>query len=785
MASQTRIGGIGTSSQRIEDIRFVQGLGRYTDDMRVADCAHLVVVRSPHASARILSIDAAAALAAPGVLAVLTGADALADGLGCLRTIVSRQRADGSPMAQPPFRILAVDRVRFAGDAVAAVVAETAMAAKDAADLVAVEYEALDSVTDAAEAVRAGAPVVWPDEVPDNVAFLFELGDKEAVERGFARAHHVARLAFRVSRVSANPLEPRNAIGSYERADGRYTLVCGTQKPHSVREELGVLLGVPERRIRVVSPDVGGAFGMKGSPFPEYGLVLFAAKRLGRPVRWNADRSESFVSDFHARDNISEAELALDRDGTFLALRVTTLANLGAYLGFNTPHSSTNNLGGLAGVYRTPAIHASVRGIHTHAQPNSPYRGAGRPEASFAIERIIDVAAREMGIDRVELRRRNLIPSSAMPYRTGLVFTYDSGAFDQIMDEALEAADWDGFAGRRDASRARGKLRGIGIVNPIEIAGGPSPSPNEEGAEIRFDPSGDTTVLLGTHNEGQGHETAFRQILHTLLGLDPDRVRVVEGDTDLVVHGKGTYGSRSMGSGGAAVSRAADRIIEQGSRIAAHLLETSEADIRFEEGRFYVDGTDRALRIEEVAKASYLSNRLGPGRDGGLAAAAIVTPNGPTFPNGCHVCEVEIDPDTGHVDVVSYVVVDDVGIMINPMLVKGQIHGGVAQGLGQALSEAIRYEDGQLVTGSFMDYGMPRATDLPDMEVISHAVPTASNPLGAKGAGEAGAVGALPAVINAVVDALAEYGVTHIDMPATPQRVWRALQTSGRGTDPA
>ena len=774
MTSKVTIGGIGTSSQRIEDHRFVQGLGRYTDDIRIADCAHLAVVRSPHACARIVSIDKTAALASPGVLAVFTAADAIAAGLGTLRSIVSRTRPDGSPMIQPPFRVLALDQVRFAGDAVAAVVAETRMAARDAADLVDVTYEALDSVTDAADAARPGAPPVWP-EVPDNVSFLYELGDKQAVERAFARAHHVTRLAYRVSRVSANPLEPRNAIGSFDRADGRFSLVCGTQKPHSVREEIALLLGVPERQVRVLSPDVGGAFGMKGSPFPEYGLVLMAAKLLGRPVRWNADRSESFLSDFHARDNVSEAELALDRDGMFLGLRVRTLANLGAYLGFNTPHSSTNNLGGLAGVYRTPAIHAEVRGIHTNTQPNAPYRGAGRPEASYAIERIIDLAAVEMGIDRVELRRRNMIPASAMPFKTGLVFTYDSGAFEDVMDLALAAADWHGFPERREQSRLKGKLRGIGVVNPIEIAGGPFLAPNEEGAEIRFDPSGDVTLLIGTHNQGQGHETSFRQIIHTLLGVDPTRVRVVEGDTDLVVHGKGTFGSRSMMSGGAAVARAADKIIEHGSRLAAHMLEAGEADIRFAAGQFFVDGTDRRVRIEEVAKASYLSGRLGPGRDGGLAALAIVTPQEATFPNGCHVCEVEIDPETGQAEVASYLVVDDVGTVINPMLVKGQVHGGIAQGLGQALSEAIRYDGGQMVTGSFMDYAMPRAADLPDLEVVSHPVPTARNPLGVKGAGEAGTVGAIPAIINAVVDALSQYGVTHIDMPATPQQIWATL----------
>jgi carbon-monoxide dehydrogenase large subunit len=702
-----------------------------------------------------------------------------ADGLGLLRTSVDRKRRDGSPMARPPYRLLATDQVRFAGDAVAIVVAETRSAAFDAADLVAVDYEDLPSVTEAAEAVAPGAPAVWPDQVPDNVSFVFEQGNRAATDAAFARAAHVTTLDFRITRVSANPIEPRNAVGWYDALEERYTLYAATQGPHKLKSELAeTTLRIPAHQLRVVSPDVGGAFGMKNSPFPEYGLLLWAARKIGRPVRWTATRSESFLSDYHARDNHSTVELALDENGIFLGLRIRTLANLGAYLGFNTPHPSTNNLGGLAGTYRTPHIHAEVIGVYTNTQPMAPYRGAGRPEATYAIERVIDVAADELGIDRVELRRRNLIPPEAMPYKTGLVFTYDSGEFEKNMDRALAEADWAAFEARRAEAAQRGRLRGIGVANAIEIAGGPFKNPNEESAEIRFDANGAVTLFMGTHNHGQGHETAFRQLAVSLLGVAPERIRFVAGDTDAVAHGRGTFGSRSMMAGGTALIRATDKIVARGKAIAAHLLEAGESDIVFEDGRFLVAGTDRGVRIEEVAKTSYTAGKLPPGSEYGLSALAITAPAEATFPNGCHVCEVEIDEDTGEVEIVNYVVVDDVGTVINPLLVKGQIHGGVAQGLGQALLENLVYDpgSGQMVTGSFQDYAMPRADDMPSMNVISSPVPSPNNPLGLKGAGEAGTVGALPVIINAVVDALRPLGVTHLDMPASPARVWAAIR---------
>jgi carbon-monoxide dehydrogenase large subunit len=532
----------------------------------------------------------------------------------------------------------------------------------------------------------------------------------------------------------------------------------------------------------VVSRDVGGGFGMKGSHYPEYMLTLWAARKLKRPVRWNATRSESFVSDYHGRDTHWSVELALDKDGSFLGMRAKVTANVGAYLGLSTTLPPANNIGGIAGVYRTPAIASEVTAYFTNTGPMSPYRGAGRPEATYAIETVIDRAADEMGIDRVEIRRRNLIPSGAMPYKTGLVFEYDCGEFEKNLDLALEAADWKGFAGRRKDTERNGKLRGISIANAIEVAAGPFGRPSEEFAEMRFDPAGNLTLLLGTHNHGQGHETAFRQMAKTLLGIDPERVRVVAGDTDVVTHGVGTFGSRSMIVGGTSLKRASEKIIERGRKIAAHILEAGPGDIVFEHGSFKVTGTDRAVRIEDVAKTAYRPNALPIGEEVGLWAQAMVAPDNITYPNGCHICEVEVDPETGKVDVVGYVVVDDVGTVVNPLLVKGQIHGGIAQGLGQALMETIEYDpgNGQMVTASYMDYGMPRAHDFPYLDVHSNPVPTATNPFGVKGVGEAGTVGAVPAVMSAVLDALRPLGVSQLQMPASPHNVWQAIQAAKR-----
>ncbi len=775
----TNPAGMGQSVPRTEDLRLITGKGRYVDDIMAAHEAHMVVVRSPHAAAIIKGIDGAEALDQPGVLAVLTGADLIADGVGTLHTIVQRHKRDGRPMERPPFHALAVDHVRFIGEGVAIVVAMTQHAARDAADLVLVDYEPVAAVSSALEATADGAPAVWPGLVDDNVSFVFEKGDRDKVDAAFAAADHVTTLDFRVTRVSANPLEPRNALGSYDPVEQRYTLVAGVQIPHKIRSSIAEnTLGIDPMRLRVVAPDVGGAFGMKGSPFPEHILVLWAAKRLGRPVRWTATRSESFLSDFHARDNFSTASLALDKTGKFLGLKIRTKANLGAYLGFNTPHSSTNNLGGLSGVYTTPAIHAEVLGIHTHTQPTAPYRGAGRPEATYAIERIIDLAAEETGIDRIALRQRNLIPKSAMPYDTGFLFVYDTGDFERNMEIALDASDFAGFEARRAEAREQGILRGIALVNAIEIAGGPFRNTNEEGAEIRFDPGGGVTLLMGTQNHGQGHETAFCQMAVAFLGVHPEAVRVVSGDTDTVRHGRGTFGSRSVMAGGLALRRAADKVIARARILAGHLLDADPDDIVFEAGTFRVPDSNRNMRIEEIARASYVRRTFPDDWELGLSEHAIVVPPEANFPNGVHVCEVDVDPGTGQVTITRYLVVDDVGTVVNPMLVKGQIHGGVAQGVGQAAGEEIVYDadNAQLLTGSFMDYPMPRAGDLPMIGVISNPVPSTNNALGIKGAGEAGTVGALPAYMNAVIHALSPLGVRHLDMPATPYRVWQAIQ---------
>ncbi len=769
--------GIGQSLPRSEDLRLLRGLGRYTDDIRLHGEARLFVLRSPHAAARIRGIDTAAAAASPGVLAVLTGQDALADGLGSFPSRMKMKRADGRPNYEPPYRILAAERVAMVGDPVVAVVAETLAQAKDAAELVEIDYEPLASVTATPAAAQPGAASVWDDQ-PDNVCFVAEFGKKDAVEAGFAKAAHVARLDFVISRVSANSMEPRAGFGVYDPADDRYTLYASIQSPHQMRAHLAEnIFQLPESKFRVVAPDVGGAFGMKGAPMPELALVLWASKKVGRPVKWMSERGEGLMTDHHARDNVGHVELALDKDGRFLALRVDNTVNLGAYLSFNGIHCGVNNIGGLSGVYTTPAIHLSVKGVFTNTSPTAPYRGAGRPEASYMVERVIDTAAREMKIDPAELRRRNLIPASAMPYNTGFVFTYDSGEFEHNQDAVLKMADWKGFEKRRAEAKARGRLRGIGMAHVIEIAGGPAGLPFDEYAEVRFDTAGGCTLILGTHNHGQGHETTFRQLAHEFLGLDPSKVQVRFGDTDAVAHGRGTFGSRSISVGGAALQCAAEKIIAKGRKIAAHMMEAAEADIEFKDGRFAVAGTDKSVDLIKVARTSFMPPAIPRGMEPGLVEGAALVPPGATFPNGCHVCEVEIDPDTGIVDIAGYWVVDDVGVMVNPMLVKGQVHGGIVQGAGQTLLETVVYdpESGQMLSGSFMDYGMPRAGDYPSFEVKGHEVPSKNNPLGIKGAGEAGTVGALPATMNAIVDALRPLGIHTFDMPASPARVWKAI----------
>ena len=773
---------IGQSVSRFEDPRLLKGGGRYVADMVLPGMVFGHVLRSPHAHARIRSIDVSRAKAAPGVLVVLTGADWKASGWGDLPVPGGLKRRDGS-VFRPPYAALVTDRVRFVGDYVAFVVAETYHQALDAAELIAVDYEPLPACVSTAEAVSAGAPRVW-DDCPDNVGFVQLFGDKAAAEAAIAKADHVIKHRFIVNRVTAATMEPRGCLGDYNATEDRYTIYTTLQRTHPFRSELAPILKVSESKIRVVAGDIGGSFGMKSAVYNEVALVLLASKRIGRPVKWTSTRSESFLCDAQARDNVTEAELALDKEGNFVGLRVKTIAAIGAYLQTGMP-AFTGNIGTLAGVYRTPAIHADVSAVYTHTNPVRPYRGNGRPEAAYVIERIVDLAADELGIDPAELRRRNYIASGAMPFKTGLTFTYDSGEFEKSMDMALGLADFAGFEHRRQEARKRGKLRGIGLSNTIERAA----AQGFEGAEIRFDKSGTATLLSGSVTQGQGHETIFKQIMCDRLGIDPQEVHYIQGDTDEVFVGEGTGGSRSATIGGSAVMIAAERITEKAKHIAAHILQLDADEISFADGVFSSPKSNRTLTIKEVAKEAMEPANLPKGIDVGLIATATYFAPVQNFPNGCHICELEIDEETGEVEIVRYSVVDDVGTVINPLLLKGQIVGGVAQGVGQVLMEDIRFnEDGQNLTASFMDYAMPRAADISAVDVKSNPVPTMTNPLGVKGAGEAGCVGAMPAVANALVDALSHLGVRHIEMPATPERLWRTInggQPSMRGDLPA
>jgi len=770
--------GLGQSVLREEDKRLVVGKGQYTDDLNMPGQAYGHVLRSPVGHAAIKSIDTDEAKDAPGVLGVYACEDLEADGIGMLPAMIAMimplKRPDGSAMFVPPRMALAKDTVRTIGDPVAFVVAETVAQARDAAELIEVEYDELPTVVSIGEAIAEGAPAVWPG-VPDNICFEHKSGDAAAVDTAFEGAAHTVRYEYDITRVSANPMEPRAALGSYDIADDRYTLQTGVQGPHDVRRFIAqFVLKVPETKLRVVSRDMGGAFGVRSNIHPELVLVLWAAKKLGRPVKWTSDRGEGLLSDEHARENRWVTELAFDEDGTLLALRALTHAGMGAYLSLFGGFTPIFNAGGIAGVYKTPAIAMTIRAVFTNTPSIAPYRGAGRPEVSFAIECALDRAARELGFDRVELRRRNMIPPEAMPFQTGHAFKYDSGEFEQNMDQALAQADAAGFEARRAEAARRGMLRGFGFANAIEQSAGGF----EEYAQIRFDPSGSATVMVGTHNHGQGHETVFRQLLHEIFGLEFDHIRILQGDTDQVAFGHGTFGSRSSGVGSAAIGAAGEKIIEKCKAIAAHLFEAAVEDVEFGGGEFRVAGTDKTKPFQEVAKTAFMRALLPPDIEPGLIADGVFVPPVPTFPNGCHAAEVEIDPETGAIRIERYVVVDDVGTVMNPMLLKGQVHGGVVQGIGQILMEDVVFEagTGQLLSGSFMDYAMPRADDLPAIEVSENPVPSPTNPFGIKGAGEGGSVGAMPCLMNAILDALAPVGVTWLDMPATPETVWRAIQ---------
>jgi carbon-monoxide dehydrogenase large subunit len=763
---------IGQGVSRFEDPRLIRGGGRYVDDIKLAGMAHGVVLRSPHAHAKIRSIDTAAAKAAPGILTVLTAADIKAAGYGDLPVPGGLKRRDGSPMYKPRYPILAEDRVRWVGDYVAFVVAETVAQALDAAEMISVDYDQLPSVTSTAEAPKPGAPRVW-DDCPDNICFVEQIGDKAGVDAAFARAERVVRHRFVINRVTAATMEPRGAVGDYNPADGRYTIYTPMQRPHPTRTELAKVLKVPESKIRIVTGDTGGSFGMKSPIFNETPLVLLASKLTGRPVKWISTRTEAFLSDAQARDNVTEAELALDMDGHFLALRVKIFAAIGAYLQHAMP-AFILNAGTLAGVYRTPAIHVDITGVFSNTNPMRPYRGNGRPEAAYVIERMADLAAAELGIDPAEIRRRNYVPPSAMPFKTGLTFTYDSGEFEKNMNLAIDLADRKGFKARKAEARKRGKLLGFGISNTIERAGAPS----TEGAEVRFDRSGSLILFSGSNSQGQGHETVFKQLVCDRLGIDPNEVQYIQGDTDQVFYGEGTGGSRSATLAGSAFHMATEKVVAKARAIAAHMLKVEESDLKIDDGVFSTNKTNRTLSVKEIAVASLEKANLPKDMEPGLFATAVYQAPVNNYPNGCHICELEIDRETGKVGITRYSVVDDFGTVLNPLLLHGQVHGGIAQGAGQALMEDIHFDSaGQLVTASFMDYAMPHAHDFCDMEVESNPVPTKTNPLGVKGAGEAGCVGALPAVTNALIDALSEFGVRHIEMPATTERIWRAMQS--------
>ncbi|HSS02724.1 MAG TPA: xanthine dehydrogenase family protein molybdopterin-binding subunit [Kofleriaceae bacterium] len=782
--------GIGAAVKRKEDRRFLLGKGNYTDDMTLPNQSYAVFVRSMYAHAKLGKIDTAAAKAAPGVIAVFTGDDIAAAGLGGLPCGWLIKSKDGSNMIEPPHPALAQGKVRHVGDPVAMVIATSKAAAKAAAGLVDIEYDVLPAVGQLADAGKPGAGQLF-DEAPGNQCYDWHLGDPAPVEAAFAKAAHIVELDLTNNRLAPNAIEPRCAIGSHDIAADHYTLYTTSQNPHVIRLLMAAFtLHIPEHKLRVVAPDVGGGFGSKIFHYAEELMVTWASKKVGRPVKWTSDRSEAFLSDAHGRDHISKAKLALDASGKFLALKVSTLANLGAYLstfGSSVPTYLYATL--LSGPYDFPAIYAEVKALFTNTVPVDAYRGAGRPEAAYLLERLVDKAARQLNMDRVELRRKNLIRTDQFPYQTAVALQYDIGDYQSTLELALEQNDVKNYDKRKAASAAKGKLRGWGCSTYIEACGiAPSAIAGAlgaraglyEAATIRVNPTGSVTVFTGTHSHGQGHETTFAQLVAEKLGVGIDNVDVVHGDTDRVLFGMGTYGSRSAAVGGSAAMKALDKIIDKGKKIAAHLLEASVGDIEFKDGNFRVVGTDRAKAFGEIAFTAYVPhNNPIETLEPGLEESAYYDPKNFTFPGGCHIVEVEIDPDTGVVDVVDVAIADDVGTIINPMIVDGQAHGGLAQGIGQALYEEVRYDtDGQLTNGSYMDYCMPRAADLPSFKVGNHVTACTHNPIGVKGVGECGAIGVPPAVINAVLDALAPLGVTDISMPATPEKVWRAIQAA-------
>jgi carbon-monoxide dehydrogenase large subunit len=764
--------GIGQAVRRVEDQRFLLGLGRYVDDITLPGLCHGVTVLSPHAHARIKRIDVSKAKAAPGVLCVLTGADAVSEKLGSFTAHLMPEDF-GAPKGHRTFQpVLVADKVRFVGDRIAFVVAETVAQARDAAEMIEIDYEPLAAVVELEDAAKEGATKVWEDCPQGNVGFRLMFGNKDATDAAFAAAKHVVKLRVENNRLSPVTMEPRVAIGDYSAADDQYTLYATSQNPHGARMEMSHVLHVPENQIRVISPDVGGGFGLK-AVFPDDALVLWAARRIRRPVKWIATRSESMLTDHAGREMVYYGELALDAHGKILALRARCLFQLGAYFVGAALAAGAFSIRFIPEAYDIQTLHIMSQGLFTNTSQSGPYRGAGRPEAAYFMERLIEHAATTIGIEPAEIRRRNLIPPGKLPYATPTLWNYDSGEFQRLMDKCIELSDWKGFAARKKASAENGKLRGRAVSFYIEFGG-----IFNDRMDLRFNPDGTLTVLGGTHSHGQGHATVFAQLVHERVGVPFEAIRYVQGDTAQVPIGRGTYGARSAIVGGNALMAAADAIIEKGKPLAAALMEADAADIEFKDGSFRVVGTDKAIAITDVAKAAYapagpLTDKFGVG----LESTGSYSANPPSHPNGSHVCELEVDPETGEVVVDRYFVVDDLGRVLNPLIVRGQIHGGVIQGIGQALIEHQVYDrqSGQLLSGSFMDYGMPRADNMPNVQSELEEVPCKTNPLGVKGIGESGTIGAPPTVINALIDALKPLGVDRIDMPATPARVWDSI----------
>ena len=779
------IEGIGARVTRKEDKRFLTGKGRYTDDMTVPGMKHACFVRSPYAHARIRGIDASAARAMPGVIDVLDGKQLQADGIGNLICGWMIHSKDGSPMRMGAWRPLAHDTVRYVGDAVAIVVADSSAEARDAAEAVVVDYEELPAVTEALVALETGSPQLHP-EAPGNLIFDWQIGDPDATDQAIASAAHITEIEIHNNRLSPNPMEPRATLGIYDTAEDHYTCYTTSQNPHVARLVMSAFYNVaPENKLRVIAPDVGGGFGSKIYIYPEEIVCLWASKRTSVPVKWTSDRTEAFLTDAHGRDHVSKVRMAFDADHRIIGLKVDTVANLGAYMSLFSSCVPTYLYATLlSGQYAIPAIHANVRTVYTNTVPVDAYRGAGRPEATYLLERTIETAARELGISPAELRRKNFIRS--FPHQTPVIMNYDAGDYEASLSAAMEAVDWDGFSGRRAEAEARGKRRGIGMSCYIEACGlAPSAAVGSlgagvglwESAEVRVNAAGTIEVLTGSHSHGQGHETTFAQVVADRLGVSIDSVNIVHGDTDKVQMGMGTYGSRSGAVGMSAVAKALDKVEMKAKKIAAHLMEADESDIVIENGELKVAGTDKTVPWFQVALAAYTAHNLPPGMEPGLKETAFYDPSNFTFPAGCYIAEVEVDPETGKTEIVQFVAADDFGNIINPLIVEGQVHGGLAQGIGQAMLEAVKYdpESGQLLTASYMDYAMPRADDLPFFKLSHQNTPCPSNPLGVKGCGEAGAIGSPPALMNAITDAIGNNSLT---MPATPMKVWQALQAT-------